>query len=98
MSTPNIAQITMDNFELLSDRSLCIILFSLLVRVGAMTQRLESVTGNLVLTGSNPTEAVWKLFSISFTPLNFASVFRKRLYRSCDVQVSIALNKIFVNV
>ena len=64
---------------LLSDRSLCIILFSLLIRIGAMTQRLESVTGNRGLTGSNPTEAVWKLFSISFTPLNFASVFRKRL-------------------
>ena len=28
-----------------------------------------------MLTGSNPTEAVSKLFSISFTPLDFASVF-----------------------
>ena len=68
---------------------------TLLIRVGAMVQRLENVTGNRVLTGSNPTEDVWELFSISFTPLNFASVFRKRLYPSCDVQVSIARNKIF---
>ena len=60
-----------------------------------MAQRLESVTGNRVLMVSNPTEAVWKLFSISFTPINFASAFRKILYRSCDVQVSIAMNKIF---
>ena len=50
---------------------------------------LESLTGNRVATGSNPSEAVLKLFSsIYFTPLNFASVFRKRLYRSCDVQLS----------
>ena len=45
---------------LLSDRSLCIILFSLLIRIGAMAQRLESVAGNRVLAGSNPTEAVLK--------------------------------------
>ena len=58
---------------LLSDRSLCIILFSLLIRIGAVAQRLERVTGNRELMGSNPAEAVWKLFSISFSPLNFAN-------------------------
>ena len=63
---------------LLSDRSLCIILFSLLIRIGAVAQRLERVTGNRELMGSNPAEAVWKLFSISFSPLNFANW--KRLY------------------
>ena len=41
-----------------------------------------------MFTGSSPTEAVLILFSISSTPLNFAGVFRKRLYRSCDVQLS----------
>ena len=86
--TPNIAQINMDNLVLLSDRSLCIILFSPLICISAVAQRLECATDNRAFTGSNHTEVVWKLFSISFTPLNFASVFRKRLYRSCDVQLS----------
>ena len=61
---------------LLSDRSLCpIILFSPLIRISAVAQRLECATDNRVFTGSNHTEVVWKLFSISFTPHNFASVF-----------------------
>ena len=34
-----------------------------------MAQWLKRATDNRVLTGSNPTEAVWKLFAISFTPL-----------------------------
>ena len=87
-SSPNIAQLNMDNLVLLSDRSFCIILFSPLIRISAVAQWLECATDNGVFTGSNHTEVVWKLFSISFTPLNFASVFRKRLYRSCDVQLS----------
>ena len=33
-----------------------------------MAQRLERAADNRVLTGSNPTEAVWKLFAIPFTP------------------------------
>ena len=78
-STPNIAQINMDNVVLLSDRSLCIILCSPLIRISAVAQRLECATDNRMFTGSNHTDVVWKLFSISFTPLNFASVFRKRL-------------------
>ena len=86
VSTPNIAQI--NNLVLLSDRSLCIILFSPLIRISALAQRLECETDTRVFTGSNHAEVVWNLFSISFTPLNFASVFRKRLYRSCDVQLS----------
>ena len=85
-SRPNIAQI--NNLVLLSDRSLCIILFSPLIRISALAQRLECATDTRVFTGSNHAEVVWNLFSISFTPLNFASVFRKRLYRSCDVQLS----------
>ena len=76
-STPNIAQI--NNLVLLSDRSLCIILFSPLIRVSAVSQRLECATDTRVFTGSNLADVVWNLFSISFTPLNFASVFRKRL-------------------
>ena len=76
-STPNIAQI--NNLVLLSDRSLCIILFSPLIRISALAQRLECATDTRVFTGSNHAEVVWNLFSISFTPLNFASVFRKRL-------------------
>ena len=85
-STPNIAQI--NNLVLLSDRSLCIILFAPLIRISAVAQWLVCATENGVFTGSNLAEVVWNLFSISFTPLNFASVFRKRLYRSCDVQLS----------
>ena len=87
--TPNIAQINMDNVVLLSDRSLCIILCSPLIRISAVAQRLECATDNGMFTGSNHTEVVWKLFSISFTPLNFASVFRKSTvlamcnYRQC---------------
>ena len=86
MSTPNIAQI--NNLVLLSDRSLCIVLCSPLIRISAVAQRLECATDTRVFTDSNHAEVVWNLFSISFTPLNFASVFRKRLYRSCDVQLS----------
>ena len=79
----------MEYLVLLSDRSLCIILFSPLMRISAVAHRLESANDNRVFTGSNRTEVVWKLFfSISFTPLNFVSILRKRLYRSCDVQLS----------
>ena len=74
-STPNIARI--NNLVLLSDRSLCIILVSPLIRISALAQRLECATDNRMFTGSNHSEVVWNLFSISFTPLNFASVFRK---------------------
>ena len=58
---PNIAQVNMDNLVLLYDRSICIIAFSLLIRIvlwGAVAQRLERATDNRVLTGSNPTETV----------------------------------------
>ena len=77
-STPNIAQINMDNVVLLSDgpdRSLCIILCSPLIRVSAVAQRLECATDNRMFTGSNHTEVVWKLFSISLTPLKFCQCF-----------------------
>ena len=56
-STPNIAHI--NNLVLLSDRSLCIILFSPLIRIGAVAQRLECATGNRVFTGSNLAEVVF---------------------------------------
>ena len=37
---------------------------------GAVVQWLERATDNRVVAGSNPNEAVWKLFwAISFTPL-----------------------------
>ena len=62
-STPNIAQINMDNVVLLSDRSLCIILCSPLIRISAVAQRLECATDN---TGSNHTEVVWKLFNFLY--------------------------------
>ena len=88
-STPNIAHINMDNLLLLPDRSLCIIVFSMLIRMryGLV---VKSLTGDRVVTSSNHSEAVWKLFLLQFTlpPLNFANVFRKRLYRSCNVQLS----------
>ena len=74
-STPNIAQI--NNLVLLSDRSLCIILFSPLIRISVVAQRLECATDTRVFTGSNH---AW-----SFTPLNFASVFRKRLPLRCTI-------------
>ena len=61
-STPNIAQINMDNSVLHSDRSHCIILFSPLLRISAIAQRLECATDNRVFTGSNHSEVVWKLF------------------------------------
>ena len=73
LSTPNIAHI--NNLVLLSDRSLCILLFSPLIRISAVAQRLECATDTPVFTGSNHAVVVWNLFSISFTPLNFASVF-----------------------
>ena len=59
-STPNIAQI--NNLVLLSDRSLCIILFSPLIRINAVAQRLECATDTRVFTGSNHAEVVWNLF------------------------------------
>ena len=34
-----------------------------------MAQRLERTTDNRVVAGSNPTEAVWKLWQFPFTPL-----------------------------
>ena len=52
---------------LLYGRSICIILFSLLIRIvqrGAVAQRLERATENRVLTGSNPSEAVRKLLQL----------------------------------
>ena len=61
-STPNIAQINMDNVVLLSDRSLSIMLCSPLIRISAVAQRLECATDNRMFTGSNHTEVVWKLF------------------------------------
>ena len=61
-STPNIARINMANLVLLSDRSLCIILFSPLIRISAVAHRLECANDNRVFTGSNRTEVVWKLF------------------------------------
>ena len=75
-STPNIALINMDNLGLLSDRSLCVILFSLLIRISAVAQRLECATDNRVFTGSSSAVAVWKL--LQFPLPHFASVFRKR--------------------
>ena len=88
-STPNIAQI--NNLVLLSDRSLCIILFSPLIRISAVAQWLVCATDNGVFTGSNHAEVVWNIFSISFTPVNFAIVFSEETtvlamcnYRQCS--------------
>ena len=50
----------MDNLVLLSGRSICIILLSLLIRfnqLGTVAQWLERATDDRMLTGSNPTEA-----------------------------------------
>ena len=43
---------------------------------GAVAQSLERATDNRVVAGSNPAEAVWKLWQ--FPLPHFASVFRKR--------------------
>ena len=43
---------------------------------GAVVQWLERPTDNRVIAGSNPAEAVWKLWQ--FPLPHFASVFRKR--------------------
>ena len=43
---------------------------------GAVAQWLERATDNRVVAGSNPAEAVWKLWQ--FPLPQFASVFRKR--------------------
>ena len=43
---------------------------------GAVAQCLERATDNRVVAGSNPAEAVWKLWQ--FPLPHFASVFRKR--------------------
>ena len=43
---------------------------------GAVAQWLERATDNRVVAGSNPAEAVWKLWQ--FPLPHFASVFRKR--------------------
>ena len=59
-STPNIAQI--NNLVLLSDRSLCIILFSPLIRITTVAQRLECATDTRVFTGSNHAEVAWNFF------------------------------------
>ena len=40
---------------------------TIMLRRGAVAHRLERATDNRVVTGSNPTEAVWKLAN-SFTP------------------------------
>ena len=74
-STPNFAQVNMDNLVLLSGRSICIIVFSLLIRIvlwGAVAQRLERATDNRVLTGSNPTETVWNKPVLARAPSSFA--------------------------
>ena len=84
-STPNIAQI--NNLVLLSDRSLCIILFSPLIRVSAVSQRLECATDTRVFTGSNHADVVWNLFKFP-SPHLILPVFFGRDYRSCDVQLS----------
>ena len=42
----------------------------------AVAQSLERATDNRVVAGSNPAEAVWKLWQ--FPLPHFASVFRKR--------------------
>ena len=41
-----------------------------------MAQWLEHATDNRVVAGSNPAEAVWKLWQFPLT--HFASVFRER--------------------
>ena len=43
---------------------------------GVVAQWLERVTDNRVVTGSNPTEAAWKL--LQFPLPHLASVFQKR--------------------
>ena len=43
---------------------------------GAVTQWLERAPYNRVVAGSNPAEAIWKLWQ--FPLPHFASVFRKR--------------------
>ena len=65
---PNIAQINMENVVLLSDRSLCIILFSLLIRISAVDQRLGRANDNRVFAGSKLAEAIWTLLQFPFTP------------------------------
>ena len=76
----------MANLVLLSDRSLCIIFSTDAYRRGSVMVRERDWQSSV--HGFESTEAVRKFFSISFTPLNFASVFWKRLYRSYDVQLS----------
>ena len=44
-----------------------------------VAQWLERATDDRVVAGSNPTEAVWKLWQ--FLSPHFASVFRKRHYK-----------------
>ena len=81
---PSIAQIYMctRGRVLPSGRSICIILFSLLIRIvqwGALAQWLERATDNRVLTGSNPAEAVRKLLQ---TLPHFASVFSEETLKA----------------
>ena len=76
----------MGNFVLLSDRSLCIIFSTDAYRCDSVVVSERDWQSSV--HGFASTEAVRNFFSISFTPLNFASVFRKRLYRSYDVQLS----------
>ena len=76
-----------------SGRSVCIIFFSLLIHIvqwGAVAQRLERATDNRVFTGSNPTEAVWKLLQLTLPHFVFFGRDTKPLVHSCHVQ-SIAL-------
>ena len=57
------------------------------LKVAGVAQWLESATDNRVVAGSNPAEAVWKLWQ--FPLPHFASVFRKRLSRWCFYLVSM---------
>ena len=58
-----------------------------------MAYWLDSLTGHRVFTGSNPSEAVLKLFfSIYFTPLNFASVCRKLPFLQCAIIGNVQVN------
>ena len=56
-----------------------------------------NVRDNRVLAGSNPTEVVSKLFSISFTPLDFASVFGRdfnwpQLFQDFSLKLTLILS------
>ena len=71
---------------LLSDRSLCIIFSTGAYRRDSVMVRERDWQSSV--HGIESHCGRFEKNSISFTPLNIGSVFRERLYRSCDVQLS----------